>query len=611
MVKKSNKGFTLIELLTIIILIAIISLIAAPQVIHMIEKARKNTTKSNVIEYVKAIEQQIMDDELDEIITVPDGTYYVDDIEVDYSGQGPSEGLVTIEKQKVTSAKLCMGKYSMNYADSKVTFSKSDYCKKSFTVTLNVNGTKQKSTLNGSLSTTFSADVSGMTNISCNNGAVPSVEGNTITINNVFGNTTCKVNTSLKKTINSLDNEEANIVMLRNEEINEKLTINKNVTVNLDLKNYSITNTSQSTSNKPVVDDNISFFVEGKLNISATVGSIGGFAHAIFVNGGELSINGGSYNSIGLKNSTANLSNFSAKCTVEESDCYAIMTWGGNDIDISHYTTVLENGGKAFGMTNTTATSTASISDSNLSCLKDNCVWFNGGSNATLLLNKVTINSYGYSIANSTAAGVTTVKNSTFHSGVNNDSSDVYAIIISSGVFNIDSTKIYSDNVGRGIRLKEAGDVNITNCDFMSYKTAVVVSDTVTETSTMKIKNSRLTSEADHTIYLNSDSLILKLYNNKIVTKTSSALVNLKAANITISSGRFNVVNKGYQGAISNRSSGTINICSATVNGISTLYDLWNDVGTINYNSSKTILLNNKTYNNTGTLNPDYTGTCK
>ena len=57
--KKKNKGFTLIELLTVIAILAVILLIAAPTILGVLDKARKNTFKNQVLLYVESMKTQI------------------------------------------------------------------------------------------------------------------------------------------------------------------------------------------------------------------------------------------------------------------------------------------------------------------------------------------------------------------------------------------------------------------------------------------------------------------------------------------------------------------------------------------------------------------------
>ena len=58
MKKTNKKGFTLIELLTVIAILAVILLIAAPIILGVLDKARKNTFKNQVLLYVEGLKTQ-------------------------------------------------------------------------------------------------------------------------------------------------------------------------------------------------------------------------------------------------------------------------------------------------------------------------------------------------------------------------------------------------------------------------------------------------------------------------------------------------------------------------------------------------------------------------
>ena len=59
MKKMNKKGFTLIELLTVIAILAVILLIAAPTILGVLDKARKNTFKNQVMLYAEGIKTQM------------------------------------------------------------------------------------------------------------------------------------------------------------------------------------------------------------------------------------------------------------------------------------------------------------------------------------------------------------------------------------------------------------------------------------------------------------------------------------------------------------------------------------------------------------------------
>ena len=59
MKKMNKKGFTLIELLTVIAILAVILLIAAPTILCVLDKAKKSTFKNQVLMYVESLKTQV------------------------------------------------------------------------------------------------------------------------------------------------------------------------------------------------------------------------------------------------------------------------------------------------------------------------------------------------------------------------------------------------------------------------------------------------------------------------------------------------------------------------------------------------------------------------
>ena len=71
---KMKKGFTLIELLAVIVILAIISLIATPIVLNIINEARESSTLRSVDFYLDAVEYSIADAVLNNV-QIKDNTY--------------------------------------------------------------------------------------------------------------------------------------------------------------------------------------------------------------------------------------------------------------------------------------------------------------------------------------------------------------------------------------------------------------------------------------------------------------------------------------------------------------------------------------------------------
>ena len=139
--KKSNKGFTLIELLAVIVVLAVIALIATPIVLRLVDEAREGAAESSATAYVKAVENAI----LATMVQNTDATFCTEynakaetegetttydaktlvgktgescgNLIVEVKGNYPKEAQVFVSNGEVTSAKLVVGDYTINYAD--------------------------------------------------------------------------------------------------------------------------------------------------------------------------------------------------------------------------------------------------------------------------------------------------------------------------------------------------------------------------------------------------------------------------------------------------------------------------------------------------------------
>ncbi len=118
-----KNGFTLIELLAVIVILAFISLIAIPQVLHLIEKSRISSLEISASEYIRAVETSLINEEINR--NVPNGLYtIVDDgkaielngkkIQVETSGNRIESGGLLVENKKVV--RIIKGKIKDYYA---------------------------------------------------------------------------------------------------------------------------------------------------------------------------------------------------------------------------------------------------------------------------------------------------------------------------------------------------------------------------------------------------------------------------------------------------------------------------------------------------------------
>ena len=127
-----KKGFTLIELLAVIVILAVISLIATPMILGVIETSKESSAKVSAYGYIDAVETQVAINQLDANKTnIEDGVYEVEELKNTYGlvvkGELPtSNSWVKIEKGQVVDYSLKIGEYVVNYSESGATTTKGE-----------------------------------------------------------------------------------------------------------------------------------------------------------------------------------------------------------------------------------------------------------------------------------------------------------------------------------------------------------------------------------------------------------------------------------------------------------------------------------------------------
>lgn len=567
-----KKGFTLVELLAVIVVLAIIALIAIPQITNVISKARKNAAINSAYGYVEAIENQVI---LNSMKTsnskIDDGTYYVEDLTISIKGKGPDEGVVTIEKGSVKSAKLCIGKYSIDYDGNEASISSNNYCSPTYTVILNVGGNKQSKELKKVSSTTFEVEITDMTNMSCNNGAIPSIENNTLTISNIYGDTTCQLNSSIKDTIDNLDNTKTNIVMLNDEEISDTLTIASGKTVNLDLNGKTIEKITNG-----VLLINYGWLV---LNDSKGAGIVLNSGEACghgIVNLSYIEINGGTLKTTGTCSPLyiGSSYSFQGRAVINDSKIISVNAAGIRIYSNEKNALTINN-----IYMNTTGGTSFSLSEGNMSTININGGYFINNDSNVIYNNRETI----------------------FY--INQTDKPIYMVS-------------YAKTWKPVIRTTSVGIVNINanqadNCTSNSE-------DTTSGLCVYAEGNGSITSnEGNGAVQDSSVGNSININGGTYyggyqgITTRNGGIINVKNA-IVISK----------KSVLTNDDTGTLNICNLKIYLFNTLsnvdiYDLNNkQTGTINYDSSTiftngtNIPDNSMIYNPSGTINSNYTGTC-
>ena len=118
---KNKKGFTLVELLAVIVILAVIALIATPQVLGMIEQAKESSAVDSAYGYIEALEKQNAMAVFDNKYKLyEEGNYNIEEVEITLKGVKPTSGTLKINnKTQVIEAEICIEGYLIKYQINK------------------------------------------------------------------------------------------------------------------------------------------------------------------------------------------------------------------------------------------------------------------------------------------------------------------------------------------------------------------------------------------------------------------------------------------------------------------------------------------------------------
>ena len=114
-----KKGFTLVELLAVIVILSLLALILIPVVSNIVEKSREKAAELSATNYLEAVKSQIGISVTDPNLSFPNGDYDVASLKNNYGvtvkGDYPTSGSVNILDKEISSANICISKYSVIY----------------------------------------------------------------------------------------------------------------------------------------------------------------------------------------------------------------------------------------------------------------------------------------------------------------------------------------------------------------------------------------------------------------------------------------------------------------------------------------------------------------
>ena len=106
-----EKGFTLIELLAVIVILAVISSIATPMILGVIEDTKLKAAEQSVNGYIDAVEKQVITSELTKENLISDGIYILPMEQIEIKGSKPTSGWLVIQNGEVTNYSIVMNGY--------------------------------------------------------------------------------------------------------------------------------------------------------------------------------------------------------------------------------------------------------------------------------------------------------------------------------------------------------------------------------------------------------------------------------------------------------------------------------------------------------------------
>lgn len=383
-------------------------------------------------------------------------------------------------------------------------------------------------------------DITGITNIVCNNGSTATYDedNKTVTITNLKSGTVCKMNDSLKTTVDNLDYTKNNIIMISDETLTSEVTFAENTNAELNLNAHQLNTSKILVTNGDLVvkgDENSKIVSTTQvLNNSGT---------------GKLTINGGTYE----RNSTSSgtvIYNQGTGTTIIKGGTY--INSGSGACVQNRATTATDGGG--------TVTIEDGTFTSNDACITNNSI------SGILNINSGLITSLSGNAVRNYSSGTINIYQTDKPIYITSLSQTEKPVVVNSstGVINISGNKAdacenNSANTTSGLCVYAEGDKNYNNGNPVTANYAV-------------------SNHGNGTININGGTYFGGYAG---ISNHQSGIVNIKNADVI--AGKL---------SISNLRIGTVNICNSNISWFSNTvasnhYHLW-----INSNTATTATIN-------------------
>lgn len=463
--------------------------------------------------------------------------------------------------------------------------------------------------------------ISDVTNIVCNNGssAVYDEDNKTVTITNLKSGTVCKMNDSLKTTVDNLDYTKNNILMISDETLTSEITFAENTDAELNLNSHQLTLAGNrfKTYGDLIVngDDNsiMTSTIQSLTNSGTGTLTINGgnyirttgvtTTHTVIYNEGvgKIEINGGNF-----ENQTT-----TGPCVQNR---LSTATDGGGTIEINGGT--FTSAGAT--ITNNSISGVTNINDGTIN---------SSSSYAVANYNSGTVNVYDGSLTSANAAIFNQENGNFYIYGGTLTSTSSYAI------YNVALGNIYIEQTTKPIYIttlaqSEAPAIKNGNVD----KAAGVIS--ISGNKANACTNNAASTTTGLCVYAEGDKNYTTNTANYAVSNHGNGTININGGTYFggyagISNhfaGTVNIKNANIMAgklAISNLRIGPINICNSNISWFSNTvanahYDLWINpntatTATINYSSNVKFTDGTNTPSKgglTANMIANYTGTC-